>query len=411
MRRLTGSQDVTAVAHGRRGSPSDLALGATYLLLSAGMIYLSVESSIVTPLWPMLLLTAAGVATLAVRHQFPLAAFVASLACMVASFAFGSGAEAVLVIPLLYRAGLILRPAAAWMWLAAAAVVDAIGAAVLVNRLHNGPPLLGLGLRRGAPDWATEWLNFFLLLAAAALIATLLGVNVGHRRRNIAALVDRAEQLRRERDQRASIAVAEERERIAREMHDVIAHSLSVMIALADGAEAAAERRPEESRAAIGRVAETGRRTLGEVRRLLGRVRGDDVSPGEVPQPGVAQVSGLIDEFRDAGLPVHLELSGGIPDDPALGLTIYRIVQESLTNALRHARGVREVLVRVNLGDDVEILVEDASEAAAAASDPGRGLLGIRERAALYDGEVQSGPRDGGGWRVLVRLPVRSGEK
>lgn len=251
-------------------------------------------------------------------------------------------------------------------------------------------------------------LSFAALFLGIALIITLLGINVGHRRRLIAALVERADQMQRERDQLASIAGAHERERIAREMHDVIAHSLSVMIALADGAHAAAPQRPEESRQVIGRVAETGRRTLGEVRRLLTTVReGDGAGTPPAPALGIEQLPALVDEFRAAGLPVRLQQRGTLEPGAALGLTVYRIVQESLTNVLRHAQDVRDVLVRVLVGaGEVTVLVEDTSSPALPVTDPGRGLVGIQERAAFYAGHVSAGPRAGGGWRVAVRLPL-----
>lgn len=397
----------------RRGSLPDLILAAVYLVVALFCIYLSVESSIVTPLWPMLLLTAGGVATLAIRHQRPTLALVAALVLLPASFAWGTGAEIILLVPLLYRVGVDRPPRQAWTWLGVAALVGAVAAAIMVRRLHSGPPLLGVALRTPPPDWLWEWLSVYMFVGATLAVATLIGINTGHRRRYVAALVDRAEQMKRERDQQASIASAAERERIAREMHDVIAHSLAVMIALADGAQASAEKRPDVASEAISRVAETGRRTLGEVRRLLSRVRGEDEDEqAHLPKPGVAQLPSLVDGFREAGLPVNLELTGSLDGEPAVGLTVYRIVQESLTNVLRHARGVREVEVKVSLSeDDITVLVEDASSPARESSDPGRGLLGIRERASLYDGVVETGPREGGGWRVYVHLPVRSDER
>ena len=195
-------------------------------------------------------------------------------------------------------------------------------------------------------------------------------------------------------------------------MHDVIAHSLSVMIALSEGAHAAAPSRPDEARIAMGRAAETGRRTLAEVRRLLGSVRADPADPpaDSAPQPGVGQLMALSEEFARAGLPVRLDLEGSPAEDAALGLTVYRILQESLTNALRHATGATEVRARVRwTADAVRITVEDDAPrrlgVGDTGADVGRGLLGIRERAALYGGDAQAGPRDDIGWRVSVRLP------
>ncbi len=393
-----------------RGVPaaSGVAVLLGYMAVAATLAALSLEPPLATPLGPVVALTLAGLATLAISRRTPTLAFVLALALTPVSFAFGTGAEAFLVPVLLYRAGVERGPRAAWVGYGITAAVGVVGAIILAFRIRLGPPLLGLSLRRN-DEWVIDVVTFVAIIAGVALVATLFGVNAGHQRRHVAALEERAEKMKRERDQQATNASAAERERIAREMHDVIAHSLAVMIALADGAEASADRRPEESKRAIARVGETGRRTLGEVRRLLASVRGDDASdPGERPAaPGVEQLPALVEEFRAAGLPIRLETTGVLARDPVVGFTIYRIVQESLTNVLRHARGVREVLVRIDLGaDEITILVEDASGEAPAALDPGRGLVGIRERAAFYDGVVETGPRPEGGWRVFVRLPV-----
>ncbi|MCG6567712.1 sensor histidine kinase [Tessaracoccus sp. ZS01] len=388
---------------------SDLAILTGYAVLALFLAYLSLESPLRTPLAPILLLGAGGIATVLTRRRRPAVAFAATLAALPLTAGWGSGAEAVLVLPALYEVGATRTTRRAWGAFGLAATAGALGALILSFRVRFGPPLLGLAPRVDPQDWPTDWLSATTVFVAAALITVLIGINVGHRRRHIAALVEQAEQMRRERDQQASIARAQERERIAREMHDVIAHSLSVMIALADGAHAAASSRPEESLRAIGRVAETGRRTLGEVRRLLGAVRDDDGSPqATLPSSlSVEHLPALVDEFRAAGLPVRLELQGDPDAGAVVGLTVYRVAQESLTNVLRHAREVRDVLVRVVHDDDaVTVLIEDTSAPVQADTEPGRGLLGIRERAAFYDGRVNAGPRAGGGWRVDVRLPM-----
>ncbi|GAA4531406.1 histidine kinase [Brachybacterium paraconglomeratum] len=394
-----------------RWGRTDVVILPAYLLLAIALGFLSLESSLRAPAWAIMLLGLAGVTTVLVRPRHPGAAFTAMLVLLPLTAAVGSMAEAFLVLPALYRAGVTRSARQAWACFGLTSVVAVIAALVLALRTRLGPPLLGLAPRAAVEDWPLDWFSLTLLFLAFTLITALLGINIGHRRRHIAALVERAEQMKRERDQQASIAAALERERIAREMHDVIAHSLSVMIALADGAEASASQHPEESQRAIGRVAETGRRTLGEVRRLLGPVRGLEGS-GQSSLPatlGVEELPALVEEFRAAGLPVRLECRGELDPGAVIGLTIYRIVQESLTNVLRHAREVRGVLVRILIGaDEVTILVEDTSAPALPATDPGRGLVGIRERAAFYDGHVTAGPRAGGGWRVAVRLPAEN---
>jgi signal transduction histidine kinase len=210
-------------------------------------------------------------------------------------------------------------------------------------------------------------------------------------------------------------------------MHDVIAHSLTVMIAVSDGARLAADENPQQAKEAIGRVAETGRRTLSEVRRLLGTVRdGESAStvepalagareaqPQHAPQPDAGRLPALVQEFADAGLPVRMTLSGRPPADAALGLTVYRIVQESLTNSLRHATDLQSVEVHVDwLADEVGIVVQDTSASPPASvitETVGRGLLGMQERAALYNGMIEAGPQDLG-WRVAARLHWDSSE-
>ncbi|MCR2791823.1 histidine kinase [Microbacterium sp. zg.Y625] len=378
---------------------------AAYLLLAAALGYLSVESTITTPLPPILLVTAGGVAAVLCRHRWPRASFLALLVLMMASAAWGTGAETALVVLALYIIGVTSRAGRAWAAFGVALAAGSVAALILAIRVRVGPPIHGIALRSALEAWPTDWVTMATAFAGAALIATLLGVNRGHRRRHVAALVERAEQIKRERDQQASISRALERERIAREMHDVIAHSLAVMTALADGASAVAPTRPEESQRVMARVADTGRRTLGEVRRLLARV--DDDAAALSSAPGPAQLPALAEEFVAAGLPVRLELTGVVSTESAVGPTVYRIVQESLTNVLRHAREVRDVFVRVALADDeVTILVQDSSAPALPTDSPGRGLVGIRERGAFYDGEVEAGPRDDGGWRVFVRLPL-----
>ena len=396
------------------GALATALLYAAYALSALGLGRLAFERPDPVVTWAQILLFIAGTATFALRRR-PRLAFAAVLVLTTVSFAWGSGAEAVLVLGALYAAGSRLSTRAGWAALGILLGVGIAWALILGRRLSQGPLLWGEFGPSPFREPLTDTLNCYFFIAIPALIAALIGIVVGQRRRLIASLVERAEQLRRERDQQASIATSRERERIAREMHDVIAHSLSVMIAVADGARATAVRKPEESREAIGRVAETGRRTLDEVRRLLGSVRGDDeesLLAEPRPQPDLGQLPALVDEFRAAGLPVRTEISGALPADPVMELTIYRIVQESLTNALRHGRGVRDVLVRLDLSADrAGILIEDAAETARRDGDPGRGLVGIRERVAFYDGTVETGPRPEGGWRVRASLPVRSEDR
>ncbi|AWF98725.1 two-component sensor histidine kinase [Clavibacter michiganensis subsp. insidiosus] len=247
------------------------------------------------------------------------------------------------------------------------------------------------------------------------LIATLIGTNVGGRKRYVEALQDLAVQLARERDQQARLATAAERTRIAREIHDIVAHGITVMVTLADGAAASAVARPELARDAMREVAETGRTSLSEMRRMLGVLTEDpdagDAAPPSLraPQPGHADLAALVDSFRSTGLPVRFTSTGAPPDDPGRQLAVFRVVQESLTNVLRYAPNADRVEVRVDHRPE-EITVEVTDDDLTGPVVPpvpgsGRGLVGVAERMAVYGGTATAGRRESGGWRVLATMP------
>ncbi|MDQ7809962.1 sensor histidine kinase [Amycolatopsis sp. A133] len=258
-----------------------------------------------------------------------------------------------------------------------------------------------------------------LFLAFGIALCWTLGEFVGARRAYDVEVEARLHLLETERDQATRIAVAEERGRIARELHDVVAHAVSVMVVQADGASYAMQSNPELAQRALHTISETGRGALGELRRLLDVLRSDDAD-GEprVPQPDVHALAELADRMRAAGVPVELE-AGELGDLPAgVSLGIYRIVQESLTNTLKHAGRGATASVRVHrTGDLVEVLVSDDGAGAvpqlvpAGRRDPrlpgGNGLIGMRERAHVYGGTLDVGPAPGGGWQVRAALPVR----
>lgn len=261
---------------------------------------------------------------------------------------------------------------------------------------------------------------FFLLSAATASVALGLALRIRHA--HMAALRERAVQLEVERDQRAALAAADERARVAREMHDIIGHNLSVIIGLADGGAYAAEADPGRGREALRLIAGTGREALGEIRRMLGVLRADREDGAVLrPQPGVADLDDLCERIRAAGPTVTYRTSGPLDTlDLGAQLTVYRIAQEALTNTLQHAGSTTSAQVRVTVdGPTVGIRVDDRGPVGPQLTDPqltdpprgaapppggGHGLVGMRERAALYGGTVAAGPRPGGGWTVEARL-------
>jgi signal transduction histidine kinase len=238
--------------------------------------------------------------------------------------------------------------------------------------------------------------------------AWLLGRVMGARGLQTAELQQRAARLEAEREAKAHAAVAAERARIARELHDVIAHSVSVMVVQAGAAEEVLQEAPERARAPLEAVQETGRQTIVELRRLLGILREDGQAVPLAPQPGMAHLDLLLEQIREAGLPVELRIQGRpTPLPPGVDLAAYRIVQEALTNTLNHAGPAHaEVIVRyAERALELEV-VDDGRGPPPTSSGGGHGLVGMRERAALYGGTLQAGPRaDAAGFAVRARLP------
>lgn len=284
------------------------------------------------------------------------------------------------------------------------------------------------------PSWITavRWMDGGLgsllsPLVAFALVAAV-GVAVRYRRDYTAALVERAHRLETEQEQRARLAAAAERARIAGEMHDILGHHLSVITGLADGGGYAARKQPERATQALDAIGTTSRQALGELRRLLDVLHGDAGLPDEAtapaalaPQPTLDDLDALLDRVRKAGLPVSCTVHGRPPTPEALGpgrqLTVYRVVQEALTNTLKHGGGDGvEAAVTLSYRADggVRATITDTGgstgeepRAAEVTQHAGRGLGGMRDRAALYDGTLKAGrhSRPRGGWQVCLFLP------
>jgi signal transduction histidine kinase len=330
-------------------------------------------------------------APLALRRRAP-----ATAAGLIAAICFAQWLAGVLangdliVLVLLYSLG-------AWerrRWLLVAAVVVAqIGVVMAVARWAPG-----------AHQWQSG-----LMATGTVVAAWVIGLYVRTRRAYLASMIERAETAERDRDRQAQIAVADERTRMAREMHDVIAHSVAVMITLNDAV--AAVTAAGTVRDTVTQASEVGRQALAEMQRMLSVLRGaGPAEPAElVPQPGAAQLADLVAIVRSAGLSVELAISGDPAElAPTTQLAIYRIVQESLTNVLKHARNVLRVVVTITYRDDrvrVQITNDGESGALQKGAPLGHGLAGMRERTALYGGQFHAGPIRGG-WEVLAELRI-----
>ncbi|MCZ7422813.1 MULTISPECIES: sensor histidine kinase [unclassified Micromonospora] len=241
------------------------------------------------------------------------------------------------------------------------------------------------------------------------IVSFSVGRTVHARRSSTEALRERARVAEANQRALAEQAVADERRRIARELHDVVAHHVSVMGVLATGVRRVLRRDPDSADEAMATIEETSRATLRELRRLLDVLRTEAEPAAELaPQPGLAGIEALTDQVRDAGLPVTLTVAGQPGQlEEGVALTVYRIVQEALTNALKHA-GTATAQVRVGFGGDaVEVEVTDTGRGPSPDTDRiGHGLVGMRERVGLYGGILRTGARSGGGYRVYARIPV-----
>nr|WP_281371923.1 histidine kinase [Modestobacter versicolor] len=297
-------------------------------------------------------------------------------------------------LALLVALATAVTAAPSWAAAAVPTASTAVGVAVLV------------ALAGGASDDE-------LVAGVAALVAAVAVGSAGRlaRERRV-VLAERAQEREADRvraeARRTEQALAAERARIARELHDVVAHEVTVMVSLADGAQVALDRAPERAREVMAQVSATGREALRELRGLLGVLApADGPDAGSAPQPGLDQLGELVQRVRESGLAASLSVEGAARSlDPIAQLTLYRVAQEALTNVLRHARSATRADVRLRTADDgVELVVVDDG-AGAVAAGAGRGLLGMRQRAALHDAQLTAGPAAQGGWQVALRLPL-----
>ena len=341
----------------------------------------------------------------------------------------------VTTLPLLWRRKFpLLAPVTVFVALASSAFADrefgsvttgylAWLAAVWAVGAHNDvqPAIVGAAFGFATVAVATQrdprvttenLVNAFLVGGAVWLVALVLQIRASR----TAAAEERATRLERDHDERARAAVADERARIARELHDVVAHSVSVMTVQAGAARMLLQTAPDRAAEPLLAVEEAGRQALAELRRLLGILRWDGAEPVTAhqpvlaPQPGLEDLPRLAATVREAGLPVEMIVAGE-PRPLAAGieLTAYRIVQEALTNTLKHAGPARAHVTVRHTPNALLLEISDDGKVSAANGE-GHGVVGMRERAALYGGDLQAGPLPGGGFGVRVRLPVEAGQ-
>ncbi len=391
-------------------------------VLAAVLAFGGLATGLVLRQWLLIPATLGVTIPVIFRRAHPAGAFVAAIAVGAAQVAAGirpTPADFAILI-LLYTLAAYTTRRQSVLGLA----VCLLGSAAELGRI-----------RHSATISLTNWLLMAsILFAGPCLIAWVLGDSMRYRRAYYANLEERAARLERDRDAQAQIATAAERARIARELHDVVAHNVSVMVVQADGAAYALGTDPGRAREALAAISATGRQALAEMRVLLGVLRTNDdlgeagpaaAGPGAVaatsavsrtagraalaPVPGLGQLDDLLDQTRAAGLHVSCTVEGEplpLPDGTALAA--YRIIQESLTNTRKHGGPWARACVLLRYSTDaLELAVTDNGLGGAAASDDaGHGLTGMRERAAMYGGTVQAGPRMNGGFQVTARLPI-----
>jgi signal transduction histidine kinase len=346
-------------------------------------------NSRVLPGWAAFLLILALTAPLAVRRTWPVAVFAW---CFAVAAVSGWWAMQIVWSPGLLIA--LYTIAAVRARRAALVAAGLLSAAAVVASLHVLP---------------VGWPQSAAALVACVLAALGLGLYSAARHALVAELRETALRLERERDQQGQLAAAAERARIAREMHDIVAHHLTAIVTLSDGAAAQVRRSPERAEAAMADIASTGRLALRDTRHLLGVLREDD-TPAELAPASEASVDQLIERVRGTGLPVRYETVGDAAvADSAVRLCVYRVIQEALTNTMKHAGTDTHATVTVQYTlSEVRVVTEDDGQGAVTSPLPpsGHGLQGMRERVKAFGGEVSSGPRSPNGWTISARLPV-----
>jgi signal transduction histidine kinase len=336
------------------------------------------------------LLLAVGPLALVARRRWPLPVLAVVLACSVAYSArtYPEGGTGLTGFVALYTVAVMVERR--WLVAAAAAVAATLSAGMEVvfyrDTMFEGEPLY---------------------VAVVVLAAVSLGAAVRNRRAYVAELRDRAELAERTREEEARRRVDEERMRIARELHDVVSHSIGVISVQAGVAAHLLERRPDKAGEALTTIRQASDEALDELHAMLGVLRQPDGRAPLDPAPGLAQLDALVAQAEGAGLRVEVDAQGAANLPPAVDLACYRIVQESLTNVVRHAGASRATVAVAADGDALVVEVTDDGTGAPASGNGARqGIVGMRERARALGGTLEAGPRPEGGFRVSARLPA-----
>ena len=369
---------------------SDVLIALLCLMLSLA----GVSAGAVQAPWALsfaiVILVLAGCTSLLFRRRVPLLAFALAVALqMTVPFAPHGGAVALLIVSTyslaVYGSNRLC-------------VIAGVAGTLLVTAVSGG--VAGV---LHPDDALPQTMNTFFNTGLSVVLGALVGVNVGNRKRYLHAVIDRSRQLAIERDQQAELAAAAERERIAREMHDIVSHSLTVIVALAEGAGATPD--AERARTAMAATAATARSALTDMRAMLGVLRSDDPEAPLAPLGSVSPAD-VVTAAQQAGFPVTLTTTGTPELPPTIASAIGRIVQEGLTNAMRHAPRARSIPVRIDTHDDhVQITVTNDG-ATAPARAGGFGIRGLQERARLAGGTLESGPDGPGRWMLRADLPL-----
>jgi signal transduction histidine kinase len=361
------------------------------------------------------LLAAFGLAELWLVHVGPKSIAVPATAVAALALAFRRLAPLLTVAAVLGSIavesllGVSLQKPDAPLLIALVAVYTA-GAYLPLRDAVAGLALAIAGIGASYAGSSTNGHSDFAFTSVVVTAGWLVGRGMHGRVTQTAVLAERTQQLEQEAEAERAAAIAEERRRIARDLHDVIAHSVSVMVVRAGAAEAVFGRDPAAVLEPIRAVQETGRGALVEISRLLGLLREDGAELGLAPQPRIDDLPKLAAQSEAAGVPVVLRVEG-TPQPLPLGvdLSVYRIAQEALTNALKHSAGARADLVLRYRDNAVELTVENDGAASSNGHRGGHGLIGMRERVAVFGGTLEAGPRPGGGFRVVARLPLQPG--